>query len=290
MPDIMLLHFSTQLLSLRVYLRGNWACPFTETHQHTYRAARHTRTRWVQTEARRTPEPGCSNPTPSCMNSTPKSSSTAAPAQPADQQQKRVGRKPSQQMASQTQCTSQANFRFGLRALGCLPTSCCCCGCVLLSLSASYVSLLVLLLLLLQNMLTAVVHPCTPSGYQDPADPCNRTDKRNGGEFRRFERCCTLHAGRQQLDPRPWLPLALSQMRPMAQHVCLLLCGSSGSSVTHTMTQSRSCRQTAGSAARQPGPAELLHHVLTLIHSRQAAQKPCNGTLPSPPAMVSAVC
>lgn len=42
--------------------------------------------------------------------------------------------------------------------------------------------------LLLQNMLTAVMYPHGRTGYKDPKEPCNRTDKRNGGEFRRFER------------------------------------------------------------------------------------------------------
>jgi hypothetical protein len=37
-------------------------------------------------------------------------------------------------------------------------------------------------------MLTAVPHPHAETGYKDPRDPCNRTDKRNGGQYRRFER------------------------------------------------------------------------------------------------------
>lgn len=39
-----------------------------------------------------------------------------------------------------------------------------------------------------QNMLTAVMYKHEPTGYKDPKDPANRNDKRNGGEFRRFER------------------------------------------------------------------------------------------------------
>jgi hypothetical protein len=39
-----------------------------------------------------------------------------------------------------------------------------------------------------QNMLTAVPHPHAKTGHKDPRDPCNRTDKRNGGQYRRFER------------------------------------------------------------------------------------------------------
>jgi hypothetical protein len=55
-------------------------------------------------------------------------------------------------------------------------------------------------------MLTAVVYPQKPSGYMDPKDPCNRSDKRNGGDFRRFERyACTPYLlgphGQQQQQP-----------------------------------------------------------------------------------------
>jgi len=39
-----------------------------------------------------------------------------------------------------------------------------------------------------QNMLTAIPHPHRKTGYKSQSDPCNRSDKRNGGEFRRFER------------------------------------------------------------------------------------------------------
>lgn len=39
-----------------------------------------------------------------------------------------------------------------------------------------------------QNMLTAVPYPQKKTGFKDPADPCNRSDKRNGGDYRRFER------------------------------------------------------------------------------------------------------
>lgn len=39
-----------------------------------------------------------------------------------------------------------------------------------------------------QNALTAVPYPHQQTGYKDPHDPCNRSDKRNGGQYRRFER------------------------------------------------------------------------------------------------------
>lgn len=39
-----------------------------------------------------------------------------------------------------------------------------------------------------QNMLTAVPYPQKKTGFKDPVDPCNRSDKRNGGDYRRFER------------------------------------------------------------------------------------------------------
>lgn len=48
----------------------------------------------------------------------------------------------------------------------------------------------------LQNMLTAVMYPHERTGYKDPKEPCNRTDKRNGGDFRRFERCGRLLVSR----------------------------------------------------------------------------------------------
>jgi hypothetical protein len=39
-----------------------------------------------------------------------------------------------------------------------------------------------------QNMLQAQMHPHMKTGYKDIYDPCNRSDKRNGGDFRRFDR------------------------------------------------------------------------------------------------------
>eukprot|EP00877_Chromochloris_zofingiensis_P006010 jgi/Chrzof1/1662/Cz10g16100.t1 len=38
-----------------------------------------------------------------------------------------------------------------------------------------------------QNTLQAVPHPQTKTGHKDKFDPCNRSDKRNGGDFKRFD-------------------------------------------------------------------------------------------------------
>jgi hypothetical protein len=43
-----------------------------------------------------------------------------------------------------------------------------------------------------QNMLTAVMHPHTRTGYKDSRDACNKTDRHNGGDYRRFERCAVV--------------------------------------------------------------------------------------------------
>ncbi|WIA16306.1 hypothetical protein OEZ85_013007 [Tetradesmus obliquus] len=52
-----------------------------------------------------------------------------------------------------------------------------------------------------QCMLTAVPHPHAKTGYKDPRDPCNRTDKRNGGQYRRFESSYSKHFA--SIDDKP---------------------------------------------------------------------------------------